>query len=293
MPRPATGRIVERRNAHGGISRTLRFHAYGKRRTMPLGQVSRDEAERQLGFVLADVARGTWKPAGQALAPTSPVDVPTFHDYADQWWLLHEGQLAPKTRIDYRWRLEVHLIDNFGEMRLDAITFDTVERYMAMKVADGLAEADRRVKIRGALWDQLEALRDRGPVDQHAYLFPTRTGRRQYECKVRTGTLGGAVKRANANLAAKGLPPLPEGLTPHSLRRTFATVLHALAEAPPVVMAEMGHTSPNLALRIYAQVMRLSEDEKQELVALVAGEKARKGTKGEIVPIERARARAA
>ncbi len=67
---------------------------------------------------------------------------------------------------------------------------------------------------------------------------------------VRTATLGGAVKRANANLAAKDLPPLPEGLTPHSLRRTFATVLYALGEAPPVVMAEMGHTSPNLALRI-------------------------------------------
>lgn len=101
------------------------------------------------------------------------------------------------------------------------------------------------------------------------------------------------MKRANASLAAKGLPLLPEGLTPHSLRRTFATVLYALGQAPPIVMAEMGHTSANLALRIYPQVMRLSDDERQELVELVAGEKARKGTKGEVVPIERARVRAA
>jgi integrase len=153
--------------------------------------------------------------------------------------------------------------------------------------------ADRRVKIRGALRDELQTLRDRGLVDHDAYVFPTRTGRRQYECKVRTGTLGGAVKRANSNLTAKDLPPLPDGLTPHSLRRTFATVLYALGEAPPVVMAEMGHTSPDMAPRIYAQAMRLSEDERDELAALVAGEKARKGTKGEVVPIERARGRAA
>ncbi len=223
---------MERPNAAGRINRTLRFHAYGKRRTVPLGPVSRDEAERQLGFVLADVARGTCKPAEQA-APIVQVDVPTFHDYADRSWLLHEGH---------------------GE---------------------------------------LHGLRDRGPIDHDAYLFPTRTGRRQYECKVRDSTLGGAVKRANKNLAAKDLPPLPEHLTPHSLRRTFATVLYALGEAPPVIMAEMGHTSPDLALRVYAQAMRLSDDERDQLAGLVAGEKAHKGTKGKVVPIERARARAA
>ena len=138
MPRPATGTIIERPNAGGAVNRTLRFHAYGKRRTLPLGPVSRDEAERQLGFVLADVARGTWKPAERA-TPSSPVDIPTFHDYADRWWLLHEGQLAAKTRTDYQWRLEVHLIPAFGELALNRITFDTVERYMAAKVADGLA----------------------------------------------------------------------------------------------------------------------------------------------------------
>ena len=67
------------------------------------------------------------------------------------------------------------------------------------------------------------------------------------------------MKRANVSLAARDLPPLPAGLTPHSLRRTFASVLYALGEPPPVVMAEMGHTSPGLALKVYAQAMRLGE----------------------------------
>jgi integrase len=120
-------------------------------------------------------------------------------------------------------------------------------------------------------------------------VFPTRTGRREYEHKVREGTLGGAVKRANANLATKGLPPLPEKLTPHSLRRTFASTLYAIGETPPVVIAEMGHTSPNLALRVYAQAMPRDADERDALAALISGERGRRGRKRAVVPIERAR----
>jgi len=40
----------------------------------------------------------------------------------------------------------------------------------------------------------------------------------------------------------------------------------------PIVVAEMGHGSEALALRIYAHVMRLDEDEKTHLAALVNGE---------------------
>ena len=101
------------------------------------------------------------------------------------------------------------------------------------------------------------------------------------------------MKRANASLATKVLPPLPDKLTPHSLRRTFASTLYAIGETPPVVMAEMGHASPALALRVYAQAMRLDADEREELATLIAGEKAHKGTKGAVVPIERARRRVA
>jgi integrase len=79
------------------------------------------------------------------------------------------------------------------------------------------------------------------------------------------------VKRANQRLEDDGNLPLPERLTPHSLQRTFASLLYALGEAPPVVMAEMGHTSPNLALAIYAQAMRRDEGEVERLRALTEG----------------------
>jgi integrase len=60
-----------------------------------------------------------------------------------------------------------------------------------------------------------------------------------------------------------------QALTPHSLRRTFASILYALGEDPGVVMDEMGHTDPALSLRVYRQSMRRGEDEKQALRALV------------------------
>jgi integrase len=52
---------------------------------------------------------------------------------------------------------------------------------------------------------------------------------------------------------------------------TFASLLYALGEAPPVVMAEMGHADPGLALRIYAQAMGRDDAERSKLRALVEG----------------------
>jgi hypothetical protein len=45
-------------------------------------------------------------------------------------------------------------------------------------------------------------------------------------------------------------------------------VLYALGEDPGVVMDEMGHTDPGLALRVYRQAMRRGEEEKEQLRAL-------------------------
>jgi integrase len=61
------------------------------------------------------------------------------------------------------------------------------------------------------------------------------------------------------------------GLTPQSMRRTFASVLYAIGEPPTVVMQELGNTDPTLALRVYAQAMRRDEAENGRLKALVEG----------------------
>jgi integrase len=63
------------------------------------------------------------------------------------------------------------------------------------------------------------------------------------------------VERANRALEAEGLAAIPDGLTPHSLRRTFASLLYLRGENPVYVMDQLGHSDPKLALRIYAKVV--------------------------------------
>jgi integrase len=106
-------------------------------------------------------------------------------------------------------------------------------------------------------------------VEQDGYVFATRSGKRPSGDNVRNRVFAAAVKRANENLAEQDRPPLPEHLTPHSLCRTFASVLYAIGEDPGVVMDEMGHTDPGLALRIYRKAMRRDENEKARLRKLV------------------------
>ena len=63
-----------------------------------------------------------------------------------------------------------------------------------------------------------------------------------------------AIERANAKLAKEGRTPI-EGVTNHSLRRTFASLLYEAGATPAYVMAQMGHTDPALALAVYTKVM--------------------------------------
>lgn len=380
MPRKPTGTIIERTGKDGLTYRSLRFSAYGKRRFAALGAVDQAEAERRLRGVLADVERGVWK-APEPQAP-EPEGVPTFHEFAEQWWVEREQEWRDSTRERYRTCLEAHLLPFFGESPVDTITIAMVDKYKATKLREGTlapatinkqlvllsgileaaeereltlrnpargrrrrvraqkphrsyldtaeqisalleaagdldaeARSDRQhvhrkamlatlafaglrlgemlalrwrdvdlatgrlrvgeaktdagrrhVTIRPALRDELLSLRASLPdAAPDAFVFGTLTGRRHGATNIRKRVLAPAVARASKRT------PLPEQLTPHSLRRTFASLLYAIGEDPPTVMAEMGHTSPALALRIYAQAMRRDRGEKDRLRALVDG----------------------
>ena len=106
-------------------------------------------------------------------------------------------------------------------------------------------------------------------------LFATRTGRPIDASNVRQRVLAAAVDRADLALRHKGLPPLPAGLTPHAMRRTFASLLFALGEPPPYVMHQMGHTTAAFTLALYAKAMDRREGERAKLVALANGRSTR------------------
>jgi hypothetical protein len=137
MPRKATGKVIPHKGKDGRIYRSLRFTAYGERRFESLGPVTPEDAEKALEHTMADVERGKWQPKLVQASP-EPEPVPTFHQWAEQWWTRAKLQLSERTRKDYgEFRLERHLIPAFGEMPIDEITFDAVEGYIAMKLAEG------------------------------------------------------------------------------------------------------------------------------------------------------------
>lgn len=142
-----------------------------------------------------------------------------------------------------------------------------------LRVGEAKTDAGtRRISLRPALKAELERIRSaRSGADPEDFIFATSTGKRQSTDNLRSRVIAASVEQANKNLRARTLPPLPEGITPHSLRRTFASVLYAIGEDPGVVMDEMGHTDPALALRVYRQSMRRGDDEKAALRALVEG----------------------
>jgi integrase len=118
--------------------------------------------------------------------------------------------------------------------------------------------------------DELDAYRARTLYGRDVLVFGSSKGMVQSPSNVRTRVLVRAVERANVNLKNAGGEPIAK-LTPHSLRRTFASLLFAVGETPPYVMSQMGHTTANLTLAVYARQMNRRDGEPERLKALVQG----------------------
>lgn len=71
---------------------------------------------------------------------------------------------------------------------------------------------------------------------------------------VRTRILYAAIEKANELLVAGDRPPLPDGITFHALRRTYAALRAELGEHPAITAAQMGHRDPRMTLRVYTDV---------------------------------------
>jgi integrase len=97
-------------------------------------------------------------------------------------------------------------------------------------------------------------------------VFPTSTGRPDNRNNVRRRVLVRAVERANERiLEHRGCEPLPDRLSPHALRRTFASWLVAEGEDPAYVMQQLGHTDPKMTLGLYAKALKSKRREPDRL----------------------------
>jgi integrase len=122
----------------------------------------------------------------------------------------------------------------------------------ASKTEAGVRSVDVQPELRGELvgW---KLCADPEPDD---LVFGTRTGRPDSRNNVRRRVLLRAVERANEKIAKEGGEPLPEGLAPHALRRSFASWLVAEGEDPAYVMAQLGHADAKMTLGLYARALK-------------------------------------
>ncbi|HYM55363.1 MAG TPA: tyrosine-type recombinase/integrase, partial [Solirubrobacteraceae bacterium] len=117
------------------------------------------------------------------------------------------------------------------------------------------AGAGREIDLWPELRDVLAAYKAGARHSQPGdYAFATATGKADTRSNI-AKRLKRVVQRANETLADQEIPPIPVELSPHSLRRTFASLLYLRGENPVYVMHQMGHADPKLALRIYTRVM--------------------------------------
>jgi integrase len=117
------------------------------------------------------------------------------------------------------------------------------------------AGAGRAIDLWPELRDELTTYKASTAYGDPAdYVFATATGRADTRGNV-AKRLKRVVQRANETLAEEDLSPIADELSPHSLRRTFASLLYLKGENPVYVMHQMGHADPKLALRIYTKVM--------------------------------------
>ena len=141
-----------------------------------------------------------------------------------------------------------------------------------LRVTDSKTDAGIRIlDLSPMLLDELKLHRAESlyaaPED---FVFATGKGTRRHRCAVMGPIILPAIERANVELAKAGGSPI-EGLTNHSMRRTFCALLHEAGASPAYVMSQMGHTDASLALEVYAKVMERQRDTGERMDALIRG----------------------
>jgi integrase len=128
------------------------------------------------------------------------------------------------------------------------------------------------VNVLPVLRDELAAdLARRGEVGPYEPMFPNARGGHRTDDNARQRVIDPVVERAQELALKRTGRPLPDGVTAHALRRTFISLLLVHDPDPVYAMTQARHTDPTLTIRVYAQLMRRSPEERAALKALING----------------------
>jgi integrase len=118
------------------------------------------------------------------------------------------------------------------------------------------AAAERKIKVVDFLREELLRYKiDCVPANASGPLYPTRTGKRRTKENLLQRVLPTVVREANRVRRQRGVPPINEAITPHTLRRTYISLLLAHGRPVPFVQRQAGHKDPRTTLMIYTEVI--------------------------------------
>ena len=137
---------------------------------------------------------------------------------------------------------------------LDWTDFDPASGTLSVGVAKTEAGV-RQVDLPDALRKELAEYKLRTLYSDEGPMFRNRRGKRQSVSNVER-RLKTAIRRANLRLEEIGLRPIDEAVTPHSLRRLYASLRFALGDDPVYVANQLGHTEPGFSMKVYASAVR-------------------------------------
>jgi integrase len=140
-----------------------------------------------------------------------------------------------------------HLLAGLRVSEVAALRWRAVNLARAtIEVESGKTDAASRVvDMSPSLRDEVASHKARSrPTDPDELVFPTRNGTVQHRANISNRVLAPAIRRANERLVMEGRPPIQEGVTNHTLRRTFCALLFEAGASPAYAMQQMGGTSP-------------------------------------------------
>ena len=114
-------------------------------------------------------------------------------------------------------------------------------RVAASKTEAGVREIDLSPHLR----EELTGHKAGSPFSRPGDLvFPTEKGTKRDRSAIRRRILRPAIERANRMLEEQGLAPIPEGVTFHSLRHTYASLMAEAGVDAAYTKSQIGHVEP-------------------------------------------------
>ena len=124
------------------------------------------------------------------------------------------------------------------------------------KTEAGVREVDMTPRLVQEVASYFASRPEAAPTDP---AFPTRTGGRRDKDNIRERVVAPIVKRANQERRPPVCRRSASAVTPHTLRRTYISLMLSAGAEVPYVQAQVGHADAKVTLEIYAIVLKRRE----------------------------------